>query len=447
MGMAGFHNNNNNMNLNNNINGIYDNREKLCPYNPIINKININNYNDTTFINSVLISFASLKYISIWMHNLDNQRQQILLNNQNSLTKELYILYYNLYKGFDVDSSNFILNYNNKYSTIYKGMKLYEDPYHFLFYLIDLIHLENNFPPNPNFNLNILETQTIDNLRNDDYMFNLFGSFFQQTQNSIISNYFYNIIKNQLVCNLCSKLYFYAYKFILKFDIDNYKLYRNQAYPQRATLNLSMNDCFDCYTGGYSKKCQKCKSQGAFQYSSIISNSKILIIALYRNNHVFKCDLDFPNRLNLYEYCNNKNISQNYSYKLRACISMDNQNQYFADILINNYWFRYFKNNKIMLGNVQLEMHTHEPQLLFYELEERQMHNNGYIIPTYFVNNINNMIVNNRFNNINFMPMNIWQQNIAKQNLLRQYQLIGQMNMMMQNMRINNLMNQNKFFC
>ena len=428
------------MNAFNNFNNFNNNNsfQPMMYYNPIINCSNISEYNNTSFINSVLQVLSSLDCVRFWVNNLNNIRERLLSNNQCLITKELYLMYFSLYNGQKVDSSNFILNYNNKYKSVYNKNKLYDDPYHFLFYLIDFIHAENNNPPNPNFNINILGNRKIEELKNDNFMFNLFCSFYQSTQNSIISNYFYNIIKNSIDCNFCSKLYYYTFKYVIKFDIDEYKIYRNQAFPEKTIQNLNFDECFDFFTGGNVKNCSNCNQPNSKFFSSITGNAKILIIALVRKNHVFKCDLDFTNKLNLYPYCNSRNNNKNTSYKLKACISMNNQGEYFSDILINKYWYRYYKDQMIMLGDVQKEIHTFEPQLLIYELEENNIQNTQqFNMPNNFCNNINQVIMNNKFTNIGFMPVNNWQQMIMQQ----QSNPFGLMQMN-QNILINQKINQ-----
>ena len=422
----------------NNFNNFNNNSfQAMMYYKPIQNSSKISEYNDTSFINSVLQVLSSLDCVRLWVNNLNNNRQSLFNNSQCIITRELYSIFFSLYNGQNVDSYNFILNYNNKYKSVYNNNKLHDDPYHFLFFLIDLIHVENNYPPNPNFNLNLLQNRKIEELKNDNFMFNFFCSFYQQTQNSFISNYFYNIIKNEIDCEFCSKLYFYTFKYILKFDIEQYKIYRNQATPEKTIQNLSFEECFDCFTGGNIKKCNNCNQPNSKFFSSITGNAKILIIALIRKNHVFKCDVDFTNKLNIFPYCDTKNKNKT-SYNLKACISMCNPGEYFSDILINNYWYRYYKNNMKMLGDVQKEIHTFEPQLLIYELEENNIQNSqSFNKPNNFCNNINQAIMNNQFNNIGFMPIQNWQQMMMQQH----NNPMGQMQMN-QNILINQSFNQ-----
>ena len=87
-----------------------------------------------------------------------------------------------------------------------------------------------------------------------------------------------------------------------------------------------------------------------------------------------------------------------------------------------------------MLGDVKTEIHTYEPQLLIYELEENMKNLKGsqaFNMPNNFYNNINQVVNNNRFNNIGFMPVNNWQQII-----MQRQNIFGPMQMM-QNIAIN----------
>lgn len=340
-----------------------------CPYKPIITNSNsfTNEINDPTFINATLQAFACLKCIHIWIQNLNNNKQNILFNGNMNLTKDLFNVYYYLYCGQISDSSNFIINYINIYKNKY-GNNIPKDPYHFLFYLMDIVHSENNYPNNPNYDLSILQTQNLQTKRNKSHMQNIFSQFLNQTQNSIISSNFYSILGNMIKCSNCPEVYYNTFKYIIKFKIDDYKNFRNQFYPNKMNTSLTLEECFDCYTGGYSFQCQDCGNFQAKSFVSFFSTNKILIIALVRANHVFCCDVDFKNKLNINDYFEQgKMIDKNYF--LKGCVSLNNQGKYFADVCINNYWYRFYENNFYMLENVNQEIHKFEPQLLFYEME------------------------------------------------------------------------------
>lgn len=334
-----------------------------CPFKCIITNSNINGINESSFINAALQSFACLKYINQWIKNLYPNINQINSDINKIITKEIYNLFSALYSGQIPDSSNLIFQYMNK-SKLKK-----QDPYHFLFYLIDLLHQENNVISNINYDYTKLSSQSIDSKKNKDFMRNLFKEFFQQTQNSIFSNYFFNIIRNQYSCENCQDIFFYCYKFIIKFKMDDYIKARDEAHPDKANTNLTLEECFECYTGGYIEQCNNCGNFKGNRYMSFYNPAKILIIALIRKNHIFKCDLEFKNKFNLNDF-NETGIYTNKDYYLKACVSLNSQGIYFSDICINNYWFRFCLQQIALLGNVNDDIHTFEPQLLFYEMEE-----------------------------------------------------------------------------
>ena len=57
---------------------------------------------------------------------------------------------------------------------------------------------------------------------------------------------------------------------------------------------------------------------------------------------------------------------------------MNNNQQYFADVLINNFWFRFINSQVNMLVNVNNDINIFEPQLLIYELDN-SMQNNQFL--------------------------------------------------------------------
>ena len=71
-----------------------------------------------------------------------------------------------------------------------------------------MLHLENNCPNNPEFDISSYSNKTIENIKNDNYMYNSFCNFFQQTTNSIISQCFYNIEKYFTSCSKCRQIFY-----------------------------------------------------------------------------------------------------------------------------------------------------------------------------------------------------------------------------------------------
>ena len=70
-----------------------------------------------------------------------------------------------------------------------------KDPFHFLFYFLEILHYENNIPKNPNFNMAFYNQMIINNLRMDNQIIQLFSDYLEQTQNSFISQNFF-MLKN-----------------------------------------------------------------------------------------------------------------------------------------------------------------------------------------------------------------------------------------------------------
>ena len=122
------------------------------------------------------------------------------------------------------------------------------------------------------------------------------------------------------------------------------------------------------FTGGNNSQCNNCGNLQRKTFISFVRSAKILVIALIRMNHIYKCDLDFKNKYNINEFFEYGLVNYK-NYFLKACISLNNQGKYFSDIFINGFWFRFYENNLSMLNNVNVEIHQYEPQLLFYELE------------------------------------------------------------------------------
>ena len=352
----------------------------MLPMKGITNFMNNANF---SYVHSVLQSLSCL----------DFAKQFLSLNNYNSfgnnfyLTKELYALMNNLNNGNDAFSQDIITYYTNRVNMLY-GNKSYAfntNPFHFLYFFLEVLHYENNILTG-SFDPKILYTQPLLNQQNDDYMYCLFLMFFKQTQNSMVSNYFFNVEKYTTKCMNCGTIYFYAIKKILRFDVNKFKIYRDNALPLKKFSNINLDECFKCYIGGTSCICQNCSNK-AIKYTKICCSTRILIIYLDRgNNHSFKGDIDFPFQFNLINYYSIKRantIDFNPIYNLKACISYDN--------FTYGVWYRFMDNQVRILNNYQNEIRQYEPQMLIFELDN-MANNMAY-------NNNMSMNNNQQFNN------------------------------------------------
>jgi hypothetical protein len=267
--------------------------------------VNIEGIQDTSFINSVLQILGLLSNIKLWIQNLSSNQNQI--KSSSTVTKELCKLLTSLYNNQQPDSTSIILHYNN-YLKIYYKKQITQDPCEFMYYLLDILNLENNNPSNPNLNEDIINNQDLQSRKNLANMYNIYTNYFQQAFNSIVSQNFSNILKYEMKCPNCSSYFNYNYKNILEFDVDEYRKNRDQAFPHKNCMNLNMDECFTNFVGGYPNQCIYCNNIGTV-YTKISNKNKILIISFKRNNHTGNCDIDFENSLNIAKYCAIENMN------------------------------------------------------------------------------------------------------------------------------------------
>ena len=387
-----------------NINNIYNNNYSqsntmMIQFKPITNSSQISDINDTSFINSTLQALASINCFNMWIQNL--QYNQNLSNNFPNLkiTKELFNLFSSIYSGAFPDSTDLILNYFNKVKMIHK--EKIENSIEFLYYLIQLIHYENNCPPNPNQNMNSINNLPIIQKMDDEFVRNFFFTLLKQTHNSIISQNFYNIIRQEIICSNCPTKYSYYFKYMIKFNVSDYIKYRNEFNPGKSSFRLTLDDCFTCYTGGYPYKCEACGNTKANTYNSFCIFPKVLLIALIRTKHNYCCDVDFTNNLNVNAYYI-KGINNNMNYTLKACISLNVQGNYFSYININNIWYKYFGKQFSPLSYNNNDIKMFEPQILIYESQEKMFNSINNNIPQMQMSGNFNM--SGIYTNMNFMP-------------------------------------------
>ena len=368
----------NNLNQINNMNPMYDinpmndinninNTNPMNNMNPMndMNQMN-NNFSlnfDSSYVSSSLHSLAFLNCIKDWYNQFN---LNLVMNNSfSSLTKDFIIFLQNLYSGQKTDSSSILQTANNKSLSLSKK-EIQKNPYRFLHRFLEILHIENNNPFDPNFNVNLVYNPSLESMQNHDYMYNLFSTFIQKTLNSIISQCFYNIEKFTHKCQNCPNLYFFRYTPIFQFDVEQFRIYRDQSNIERFGKNLNLDECFQCYSRICQAKCALCGNENGTYEISILSYTKILIIYFKRNNHSYLGDIDFNNNLNLY----------NNNYCLKACISYCSLPKYFCDVNMNNVWYRYIDDKMIPLNDFNKDIKEYEPQILVYELESNNQNQN-----------------------------------------------------------------------
>ena len=349
----------------------------FIPFNNIISPIKtIHNFYgqmNCSYANAVLQCLACLNCIRKWYSQLNRFSFMKMNNIPNPITKDFYNLLFILYSGGQPDSSSFISNFNQKIMQYYKK-ETKADPFHFLFYFLDLLHMENNNAINRTFNVNEYLNPSLTNMQNNSYMHFLYVNYSKSTKNSVVSTNFLNSCRYKIDCKNsllnCPSLYYYKARKIIEFDVDNFRRYRDQARPYRMNMNLSLEECLLCYQGGKKFKCQICGCFNAYSYNNIWSSNRVLIFYFKRMIHNFLCDIDFGTKIDMSDFCKYNDGNIKYIYNLKACISLSNFYKYFADIEINGNWFRYMEGQFKTLSSINNEIFIYEPQLLIYEIEE-----------------------------------------------------------------------------
>ena len=322
-----------------------------CPVKGIKNANNGN----FSYAHSVLQSLSNLDTSKEFIRAYEFDK----INPNFLLTKELYALIFVLNGGNQGLSNDIIQKFKDHYyknqSTIQSKNVLKEDPFHFLFFLLQFVHLESNDPKNPNYNMNLLSNQNLGNKQNDDFMFNLFMEFFNQTQNSLIADNFFNIERYLYQCPNCNQYFSYGMKTVLRIEVEEVFNHRNTKSSSNNNNKIDINDCFNYYNDKIISSCENCGNQNTTKWVKICFPARVLIIVFERNNHNNYNDIDFPIYLDIKDFISQKRNNMyhfNTNYELNSCISYDvNSGDYFADCCIktnNNSNFYRFINGDVL---------------------------------------------------------------------------------------------------
>ena len=355
--------------------------------------------------NSVNFSYAHSSLQSLCFLDATNRLFSFILNNgmRNNnyfpLTNELLNLIECVNSGIAADSQNilfyFVKIYRENQNYIVSHNVLAPDPFHFLYFLLQFLQLETNMFNNYD---NSLFNQDLNSMRNDNYIYRLFLNFVYTTQNSIISNNFFNTVRYTYKCPNCAVYYFYAFQSIFRMNLDIIRYYRDAAYPMKMGTNLDLGELFTCYSGGCHSKCRVCGNNKCAKYTRICFPAKTLIIYLERKNHNFYRDINFDLVYDFDPYISKtrrEGMFLNTKYELKAVISYVknlNEEKYFSDckIKIGNMeskWVRFIDNNILFLH--QQNIFEYEPQLLIYEVTdqffEQQMNFNNIKLNYYLL--------------------------------------------------------------
>jgi len=365
------------------------------------------------------------------------QNNGMRYNNFFPMANELLKIIEKVNSGIVPDSQNIIYYYGKKYmenqmNVISKNV-LAPDPFHFLYFLFQFLHLETNMCNR--FENNFFD-QSLNAMKNDDYIYMQFLLFIMKTQNSIISNDFFNTVRYTYECQMCGKYFFYSLQNIYRMNIDTIRYFRDSTYPMKQGSNLDLSELFICYSGGSYNNCRNCGNNKCPRYTRICFPAKALIISLERKNHPFKNDINILPFFDLKPFISKtrtQGLNLNTIYELKAVISyinFGNNGKYFADCKVkinnNSMWIRYIDSYyQIIQPN---DVCIYEPQILIYEIYNPQQ------TMGMNMNNPMNMGTSNLGNNdeyISFNNMNVKQAHMMYNN--NNMGMINNQNMMMNN--------------
>ena len=365
------------------------------------------------------------------------QNNGMRYNNFFPMANELLKIIEKVNSGIVPDSQNIIYYYGKKYmenqmNVISKNV-LAPDPFHFLYFLFQFLHLETNMCNR--FENNFFD-QSLNAMKNDDYIYMQFLLFIMKTQNSIISNDFFNTVRYTYECQMCGKYFFYSLQNIYRMNIDTIRYFRDSTYPMKQGSNLDLSELFICYSGGSYNNCRNCGNNKCPRYTRICFPAKALIISLERKNHPFKNDINILRFFDLEPFISKtrtQGLNLNTIYELKAVISyinFGNNGKYFADCKVkinnNSMWIRYIDSYYLIIQ--PNDVCIYEPQILIYEIYNPQqtmgMNMNNPM-------NMGTSILGNNDEYISFNNMNVKQAHMMYNN--NNMGMINNQNMMMNN--------------
>ena len=239
-------------------------------------------------------------------------------NNNKKMSNELYKVLFNLWddtkkKGeYPPEDFKKALSEENP---LFAGVQA-NDSKDLINFLLERLHKENNNPTkshnqNPNGFMNTNQLNEMECLQ-------AFLQDFFNTNQSIISDLFYGICRIQNKCTRCnySKYNFQVYSF-LEFPLSQVNLYMFQNGQRFGLVNqdgknpdINLYECFEYYqkvdlmNGQNQMYCNICNMKlDTYYATNIYSLPNNLIINLNRGKGgVYKCNVNFPETLNLLNY-------------------------------------------------------------------------------------------------------------------------------------------------
>ena len=316
----------------------------------------------------VLQALSSLKTIKSKFADLELSK-----NNNTPLTNDFKIFLFGIFNSDKKFFKDLMKTYNDKAKNIKEA--LLKDPYHFTKYFIQFLNEENIQAENPNYS-QTYEKEKEEKKQDMSEIISLFKEYYKNTQKSIIADY---IFFSEIILIQCDKCFDFSCNSslnqMLELDVEKFQNMKKAKYPESNDL-ITLNRCLQYEFFKETKtSCSICKENNAIQNKLFLTNSKVLIIYLKRNEHKGVNDIKINEEIDLSKFYSKKGDKFYSKYILKSYISFKagNENKYFVDFCIsrnnnNASWLRFDKEYKKIQQN---ELFDSEPLLLFYESTEK----------------------------------------------------------------------------
>jgi len=343
----------------------------------------LNNIGATCYMNATL---QCLFYTSELTNYFQNQfkynpydKSKLISNEYYKVVKKL-LEESNINKSYSPDSFKIILSQEN---TLFAGVTA-NDSKDLINFLLERLHNELNIvDKNTTKKNNYVLTQE-DQLY-EDRIFNVFLNEFKEKYNSIISNLFYGVLETKSQCQGCGKIKFnfQVYSFV-EFPLEQVNIYcfnmgkRNNYMNNNTNPDIDLYECFeynckiDLMTGDNQMFCNFCHCLCNTRYgTSLYSLPNYLIINLNRGKGaVYKCNVNFPEQLNLFNFVNLKNSDTVFElYGVICHIGPSSMNGHFIAYCKNKNDRKWYKYNDAMVTPCEKndEYKNGMPYILFYQ--------------------------------------------------------------------------------
>ena len=474
-------------------NNLYKKYKRYIPEKLNFSKISLNkprfiglkNIGATCYMNAILQCLVNIKQLTKYL--LNNHNFFFIIDNADKceILSCYCILLEKLCCDQKVKESYSPYNFKeiiSRKNPLFEGVNPNDSKDLFYFLLEEMNYEFNQISLKIKNNINCNINLYLDNINksNKNLILKKFIKEYSLKNNNIIPELFFSIVEIEIICKNCHN-YNYNYQTIysLEFNLEKIydKIYGQENFSSNKKI-LSLDECLLNYNETYLYKpedglyCAICKCPTESIYNNrIYSLSPILIIILNREkDNKFKCDVDFPENINISKYI--QCPESNYNYSLIGIVShLGSMSGHFISYckhLITNEWYCYndeivsrceeqFNNKRKGTPYILIYESTQENKnILFYEdfpKNEKIIFNN-YVLNNNLKNN-NNIVNLNNSNNINYQY--IFNNNIIKNrnnnfkrmnindnmNFNKNMKMINNMNNIRINKNMNNMNNLN----